>query len=176
MDFGQTTSFSGVLTTEDGGPVPDTEVVLQHRGPDGWRRVATTTSDESGVVTFESAPVSRTVVVRLRSGEVHSEPRVVVMRPVLSLSSQTREPHGEGHDSVVVISVSSEGGQAGDQVSLVTRRGGVRVTLDEGLLDADGTVRLEATQSRPRRTYVVVLQPTAAHGISRESIRVTRAE
>lgn len=47
------------------------------------------------------------------------------------------------------------------------------MTLDEGILDADGKVRLEATQSRPRRTYVVVLQPTRAHGVSRESIRVT---
>ena len=177
VEVGQTTSISGVATAKDGKPIAGTEVVLQHRGSDGWRRVAATTTDDAGSVTFESAPVTETVVFRLRSAKVHSEPWRVVMRPLLALMSQTSSPEGSAESkATVVIAVSAVGGRAGDQVTLLTQRGGQRVTVGEGLLNEDGSIKFEVTQSKPQRTYFVVLARTPVHGVGRDSIRVTLPE
>jgi len=175
VDVGQTASIRGAVTAGDGSPVPEAQVALQRRGPDGWERIATATSDDSGSVTFESAPVTQTLVLRLRSASVTSDPWLVLMHPLLSLSSQIAGSSGEPDDSAetVVISVSAAGGQTGDRVILVTRKGGRSVTVGEGVLNSDGSVDFGVIQSKRRASYVVVLQRTSAHSASRDTIRVT---
>ena len=162
-----------MVTAKDGTPVPGTKVALQQQGPDGWVRLATATSDDTGSVTFASAPVTQTIVVRLRSAPVSSEPWRVIMRPLLTLSSEVTG-NAQGSDgSKVTISASAAGGQQGDLIRLLAQKGGESVLVGEGLLNPDAQFQFRITQSKRRMTYVVVLPQTEAHGPSRASIRVT---
>ena len=175
VDVGQTTSFSGVVTAKDGSPIPGTKVTLQQSGSDGWSRLGVATSDEKGSVTFVSAPLTQTIVVRLRSAPVSSEPWRVVMRPLLTLSAEVAgSAQGSGESKVpIAISASAEGGRPGDLIRLLAQKGGESVLVGEGLLDANGAFQFRVTQSKRRMTYVVVLPQTEAHGPGRASIRVT---
>jgi hypothetical protein len=69
--------------------------------------------------------------------------------------------------------VSTTGGQTGDRVILVTRKGGRSVTVGEGVLNSEGAIDFGVTQSKRQANYVAVLKRTSAHSASRDSIRVT---
>lgn len=155
----QTVVVSGVVRAADGTPLAGRGVVLGVRRPGGthWRQVGVASTDAYGAVSIVGPPMPRTLVFRLRTGTTTSGPLLVRMVPTLSASSAAES-------GSATISATVKGGHAGDRVLLRRQIDHRLVTLQKGVLAADGTVRFEVPQP-PRRqlTFVVRLVATFRH-------------
>ncbi|WP_028645838.1 hypothetical protein [Nocardioides sp. URHA0020] len=165
---GAAVSFSGRVTTADGTAVPDRQVVLQQRGPDGWQRVVVARTGADGAVAVASGAVQRTTSYRLRVGTVHSASWRIVLQPSLTVSAETV-------GRAASVTVSAAGGQTGDRVLLLTRRRGRLVQEARGTLDPQGRARFELTAPKRARAYVVRLPATPAHAAARAAVTVAAA-
>jgi len=165
---GSTTVITGQVTAADGTPVADRQVVLQQRGPGGWRRIAVARTAADGSVSVSTGAAQRTTTYRLRAGKVRSATWRLVVQPTLTATARTA-----GRSAVVTATAS--GGQPGDQVRLLTRRNGTLVQEGWAALDSGGQARFEIAAPKRDRVYVVQLPATRAHAGTRVQVWVSRA-
>jgi 5-hydroxyisourate hydrolase-like protein (transthyretin family) len=169
VQYGSTTSISGIVTSASGAPVAGHRVVLLRRGPAGWRRVAHAVTDVNGQVFLSTPEILGTTGFRLRTDHhVHSVGWRVVEVPSLTAS-------GRRDGAVVDVSATARGGRAGDKVVLVRKAGSRLVRVAHGSLAADGTVGFQVPARRARTTYVVRLLATHHHAPATAKATVPRA-
>ena len=156
---GGSVTIRGLVTGEGGAPLPGQEVVLQTRGPQRWRPVATATSDAFGAVAIPTPAAERTSVYRLRAGPITSSRWRVVLVPSLTSTVTTGAP-GDPTD----VTVTALGGQAGDTVALLRRVDGRMVPVLEATLDAAGVAHFLVAPGKKETRYVARLPATELHG------------
>ncbi len=157
VSYGGTITLLGRVTDLGGNPVVGRRVVLQVRGPAGWRPVIRLRSDSAGVVTATSAAVTGLNRYRWRVGPSLRSPvwRVRVQATVSSSYAI------EGDQTTVTVATS--GGRPGDLVNLyvVLKK---RLTFVAGSqLSAEGEAEFSLPTPPRRRTVVVRLERTLDH-------------
>ena len=152
---GGSVTIRGLVSSPGGAPLPGQEVVLQVRGPQRWRPVATATSDAFGAVAISTPAAERTSVYRLRSGPITSSRWRVVLVPSLTAAVTAGTP-GEPTD----VTVTALGAQAGDTVALLRRVDG---TPGPGAGDHPRRRRCGALPGRPGQEGDAVRRPAAGH-------------
>jgi hypothetical protein len=164
-DVGGRVVLTGRVSATGGIPARRQKVVLEQRLGKGWQRVAAGLTDAQGTVSLRTPPLQRTASFRLRSAAVHSGSWRVAMHPLLTASASTQK-------RVAVVTVRAQGGDAGDRVTLRTRRNGSLVTVATGRLGTDGSVTLRVAPAQKRTRYVVVLAQTGQHSSAQTSVVV----
>jgi len=150
-------TFTGVLTDADGGVVADHPVVLQARGRQHWRPVATGTTDATGTVSVTTPPLDRTSLFRWHTDHrVHSPRWLVRLVPALTASVDTGGATSQ-------VSATASGARPGDRVRLLKRTRHGPVAVGRGRLDAAGSVGISVATPRHRTAYVVLLPRTPRH-------------
>lgn len=166
----QTVVVSGVVLAADGTPLSGRGVALGVRLPGSthWRRVGVASTDSYGAVSIVGPPMRRNLVFRLRTGPVASVPMLVRMMPTMTASAA---PSGNG----VSLTVAVNGGNGGDLVLLRRRIDHQLVTVQEGILAADGTVHFQVQQpARHPVTFVLRLVATNRHTAVTSRVSVPR--
>ncbi len=167
---GGSVTIRGLVSSPGGAPLPGQEVVLQVRGPQRWRPVATATSDAFGAVAISTPAAERTSVYRLRSGPITSSRWRVVLVPTLTAAVTTGTP-GEPTD----VTVTALGAQAGDTVALLRRVDGLLVPVLETTLDAGGAAHFLVAPGKKATRYVTRLPATELHGPARVPVVIPPA-
>jgi len=159
------TQVTGVVTAHDGTALPGRRVRLQGRYPDGgrWLRIAGAVTSETGTVTFDVPPQTRTRALRLVVGHrhVHSRPIRLVLVPTVDVQVSTTQ-----------LVVTIDGGTPGDRVALLRWRGGRLVLVKQSVLRPDGTAVLARPAHKGAARYVVRIGSTAQHGTARARVRL----
>ncbi|GAA1767638.1 hypothetical protein GCM10009795_012550 [Nocardioides hankookensis] len=166
---GGTAIVTGTVSAADGTPVPGARVALEARsGSQGWTQVATARSGSDGSVAMSTGPVQRSTELRLAAQGVRSPSLTLVVQPSVSASAATSA-------DTATVTVSTTGGQSGDQVVLLTRRGGQLVQEGTARLDGSGRARISVAAPLADRTYVVRLVGTQDHAEASTQVRVMAA-
>jgi hypothetical protein len=166
--WGASVTIRGEVRVAGGAPLPGEEVVLQVRGPQGWRPVGVATSDAFGGVAIPTPAAEQTAVYRLRAGPATSPSWRVALVPALSATVTTGTPYTD-------LAVSALGGRVGDAVVLLRRVDGALVPVLQATLDAAGAARFEVTPGQHPTRYVVRLPATAAHDAARVPVVIPPA-
>jgi hypothetical protein len=149
----------GSLSDATGAPVADNDVSLYERVPGGAAELlATSQSSADGAVQFSTPQLTETVQLDLRSGSTvrSASVRVVVVPTISAAVSQ-----GGSTDQV---SISVQGAQTGDSVSVYAREQGSWVLVQSLTLSASGTVGFAATPDSTKTIrYRADLAATGAH-------------
>lgn len=155
---------SGTLLDADGNPVVDSPVVVRVHlsGAAGWQREAVRRTDSSGSIQAYLDDLTENTVVVLGAGHhVHSTPLRIVVRPVLTVSAA---PATDG--TSYLVTVSADGGQPGDAVSIVKKTPDGWVVVGQATLDDNATASFSIPAPKHKRGFVVQLPATKAHAIS----------
>jgi hypothetical protein len=150
----------GAVTDASGQPVADYDVSLLERATGGGstEMVATSQSAADGSVQFTTPQLTRTVQLILRAGtSVRSAPVRVVVVPTIS-AAVTQS------GSADQVSISVEGAQADDAVSVYQREQGNWVLVQSLTLSASGAAGFSATPDPTEPIhYRAELAATSAH-------------
>ncbi len=166
VGFGQTLTFTGLVTDASGVVLPDHATVLQVRGARRWRDVVPTTSDGSGAVTASTPAITRSARFRWKADRgVSSEAWAVRMVPALTASVDTG---GSG----TTIRVATQGTRAGDRVQVLRRTPTGPKRVGRGRLDSTGASGVTVRTPRRSTSYAVVLLPTSRHAAARTRVDV----
>jgi hypothetical protein len=115
----------------------------------------------NGSVELTTPPLAHTVRLRLVAGQgVHSAPVRVVVMPTLSASTAVQ-------GSSYVVSVTADGGDPGDNVTLQRRTAAGWIDVATAALDTTGGAMF-TVPAPPKRTvrYRLLLPRTQAHGFA----------
>lgn len=142
--------LTGQLLDADGNPVPHHRASLWERKPGaGWKLLAYLESDDNGEVQASVGPITTDIGLALRCAHLHSDGFRIVMLPLLSASVVSDSSSGTD-----TLSISAQGAQAGDPVTVLRRVDGSWQAVGHVTLDGDGY----ASYTRPQPKHDVVLR------------------
>jgi hypothetical protein len=163
---GEGVTFTGQLVDVDGAALPDHPAVLQVRGPQRWRPVAETTTDDAGTATVTTPPLPRSAVFRWHTDHrVHSTAWLVQLVPSITASARADA-------SGTSIAATTAGARVGDRAQLFKRTDHGLVLVRRGRLDTVGGVTFPVVTPRHRTAYVVRLPATQRHAGARARVVV----
>jgi hypothetical protein len=163
---GQTLTLTGLVTDDTGMPLPGHPVVLQVRGPHRWRPVVETTTDDAGLATAATPPVTRTGRFRWQADRGVSSTRWLVrMVPTLSLTADVGGAR-------TTLQVTAQGTKGGDRFQVFRHLAGRTTLVRRARVDSSGTSSVSVLTPRRRATYAVRLLPTALHAATRARVAV----
>jgi hypothetical protein len=166
VGVGQALTLTGVVTDVAGAALPGHPVVLQVRGPRHWRRVAETTSDDTGVVSAVTPAITRSGRFRWRADRgVTSTPWLVRMVPTLAVSADVG-------GATTTITATAQGSTSGDRIQLYRHAAGHPALIRRAQLSDSGSAAMQVATPRRHATYVVRLLPTKRHAAARAHVVV----
>jgi hypothetical protein len=166
VGLGQTMVLSSLVTDATGAALPDQPVVLQVRGPRRWRPLVQVTTDDTGLATASTPPLSRTTRFRWHAGRgVNSLPWLLKMVPTLTVSASVG-------GSTTIVTPTAQGSSPGDRVQLFRHVAGHTSLVRQARLDATGSVPISVVTPRRHATYVVRLLRTKRHAAVRARVAV----
>jgi hypothetical protein len=153
--------ISGTLLDADGQPVADHRVLVRVRVPGSrqWDRAAVTRTDANGSIEASLSDLTTNKIVVLAAGSgVHSAPLRIVVKPVLSVSV-TRSSDGTSY----VVTVSADGGNPGDAITLLRHTPGGWQQAGHAQLDGSSSASFAVQTPQHRKRYLVRLPATSLH-------------
>ena len=153
--------ISGTLLDADGQPVSNHQVVVRTHvpGTPGWQRTTVLQTDASGSVQTSLSDLTDNHVVVLGAGNgVHSDPLRILVRPALSVQIT---PSADG--TSYVVTVTADGGDPGDVLTLLKRTPSGWMQIGEAQLDDSSSASFSVPAPGRRQAYVVRLKETRQH-------------
>jgi hypothetical protein len=158
-----TVSIEGQLATSGGAPVVDRRVWLIERlaGQQAATEVAMDVTGSDGSVDLSTPPLTHSVRLHLVVGQgVHSAAVRVVVTPTISASTAVQ-------GSSYVVSVTTDGGDPGDNVTLQRRTVAGWVSVATAQLNTTGGAMFSVPVPAKRtQRYRLLLPRTQAHGFA----------
>lgn len=159
VPVGGTVELSGQLTDANGRPVPHHRARVWERDPGGdWRVLAITESGDQGTVTVKIGALEHNERLQLRSDHKRSPALPVVVLPSMTASAAR-------NGAADTVSVSTHGGDPGDQLQVWRKLEGQWRRVQTVSLDPDGgaTITVHAPKQHPKWLRLI-LPRTAEHG------------
>jgi len=157
VPFGDFVLLHAVVLDASGNPIAAHRVVAIERVPgDGPEQIAVLHSNAAGKVHLAVSDLTHDAGFVFRAGAVRSTPIHVVVKPAMSATVTSGS-------STSTITITTDGGVAGDTVLVSRRLDGRRHRLGKATLDGNGDATFTVPTHERAVVYRLVLLPTREH-------------